>query len=309
VRARANGLRLTRLLTCGSAIALAAGACCAGTASAQVALRDLVIGQAGRSKLFQPQNRTGYYHQLNLDATLGTLRVGLRYESDQNSERTNTYRVFTQRFAEASGEHVRIRAGNYYTILGRGLVQRAFELPDVVLEEPGVYAKYGFSRDLDGVLVEGEAGPFAARVLAGETNPGTSAPVDGPTHVGSLGGGEASFTVWRGARVGATYLRHSNEPDNRQDELASGFVDFDPLRLAGVKDVALPLYAEYAQLDRSWEQFWQLTMGDEAPHAFYAASNLLWGPFSLAAEWKDYRTSVSASTIRRRWCASTATRC
>src|SRR5262249_17723495 len=81
----------------------------------------------------------------------------------------------------------------------------------------------------------------------------------------------------------------SSEPDPRQDELASGFLDFDPLRLAGVKGAALPLYAEYAQLDRSWEQWWQFTMGDEAPHAFYAASNLLWGPFTLAAEWKDYR--------------------
>ena len=78
---------------------------------------------------------------------------------------------------ELSG-HVRV--GDFYTILGRGLVQRAFELPDVVLQEPGVYANYGFSRDLDGVLVEGEAGPIAARLLAGEPNPGTSAPVDRP---------------------------------------------------------------------------------------------------------------------------------
>jgi len=266
-----------------------AGAGWPRAAPAQVALRDLLVVQAGRSKLFQPANRTGYYHQLNLDAALGTVRVGLRYETDQNSEQTNTYRAFTQRFVEAASEHVAIRAGNYYTILGRGLVQRAFELPDVVLEEPGVYAKYGFSRDLDGVLVEGEAGPLSARLLAGEPNPGTSAPIDGPVHLGSLGGGEAALTVWHGARVGATYLRHSNEPDTRQDELASGFVDLDPLRLAGVRAAALPLYAEYAQLNRSWEQWWRFSMGDRAPHAFYAASNLLWGPFSLAAEWKDYR--------------------
>ena len=273
----------------GLALALAASACCAISASAQVALRDLVVAQAGRSKLFQPANRTGLYHQLNLDATAGAIRVGLRYESDQNSERTNTYRVFTQRFAEASNDHVRIRGGNYYTILGRGLVQRAFELPDVVLEEPGVYAKYGFSRDLDGVMVEGETGPFTLRLIEGQPNPGTSAPVDGPTHLGSLGGGEAKFSIGRGARIGATYLRHSNEPDARQDELGSGFVDLDPLELLGVKAASLPLYAEYAQLNRSWEQWWQFEMGDEAPHAFYAASNLLWGPFSLAAEWKDYR--------------------
>jgi hypothetical protein len=184
---------------------------------------------------------------------------------------------------------MRIRAGNFYTILGRGLVQRAFEVPDVVLQEPGVYANYGFSRDLDGVLVEGEAGPLAARLLAGEPNPGTSAPVNGPVQAGALGGGEAALRLPRGARIGATYLRHTNDPGTKQDELASGFVDFDPLRIANVASVALPIYAEYAQLNRSWEQWWRLPMGDDVPHAFYAGSNLLWGPFSLAAEWKDYR--------------------
>ena len=147
MRACAPGLEWSRRRTPGRvlrALVLALAACAgwAGGASAQVALRDLVVAQVGRSKLFQPVNRTALYHQLNLDATLGVVRFGLRYESDQNSERTNTYRVFTQRFAEAANQRLRIRAGNYYTILGRGLVQRAFELPDVVLEEPGVYARY-----------------------------------------------------------------------------------------------------------------------------------------------------------------------
>jgi hypothetical protein len=276
-----------RALVLGLALVSCAGG--AHEAGAQIALRDLIVGQAGRSKLFQPVNRTALYHQLNLDGTFGVVRVGLRFESDQNSERMNTYRVFTQRFAEATDEHFRFRAGNFYTILGRGLVQRAFELPDVVLEEPGVYANYGFSRDLDGVLLEGDAGPFSARLLAGGPNPGTSAPVDGPTHSGELEGGEAALRLARGSRVGATYLRHSSDPDARQDELASGFVELDPLRLAGVTAAALPLYAEYAQLNRSWEQWWQFQMGDDVPHAFYASSNVLWGPFSLAAEWKDYR--------------------
>ena len=273
----------------GLALAFAAGAFWAGAATAQVAVRDLVLASAGRSKLFQPVNRTALYNQLTLDATFGRVRAGIRYESDQNSERMNTYRVFTQRFVELADDRMRVRAGNFYSILGRGLTQRAFEVPDVVLEEPGLYARYGFSRDLDGVLVEGEAGPLGARLLAGEPNPGTVAPVDGPVHVGALAGGEAALRVWRGARFGATYLRFTNDNGTRQDELASGFVDFDPLRLAGVASAALPVYAEYAQLNRSWEEWWQLPTGDEVPHALYVGSNLLWGPFSLAAEWKDYR--------------------
>jgi len=272
-----------------ASLALAACALWAHAALAQVAIRDLAVVQAGRSKLFQPVNRTALYDQLNLDATVGAVRFGFRYESDENSERTNPYRVFTQRFAEVADEHLRARVGNFYTLLGRGLVQRAFELPDAILEEPGVFARYGFSRDMDGVLLEAEAGPLAARLLAGQANFGTSAPVAGPVHSEELGGGEAALRLPRGARIGATYLRHTNDPGTRQNELASGFVDLDPLRLAGLGFAALPVYAEYAQLNRSWEQWWRLSMGDRIPHAFYAASNLLWGPFTLAAEWKDYR--------------------
>jgi hypothetical protein len=272
-----------------SALAIAACALAPVAALAQVALRDLAIAQAGRSKLFQPQNRTALYDQLNVEAALGRVRFGFRYESDENSERTNTYRVFTQRFAEVADEHVRARVGSFYDLLGRGLVQRAFEVPDVVLAEPGVLARYGFSREMDGVLVEGEAGPFAAKLLAGQPGFGTSAPIAGPVHSGELGGGEASVRLPRGARIGGTYLRHTNDTGTRQNELGSGFVDFDPLRLLNLGSASLPLYAEYAQLDRSWEQWWRLTMGDRIPHAFYASSNLLWGPFALAAEWKDYR--------------------
>ena len=288
---KARAFRPAHRMPHGLALALALSAVpeAARAEGVQVGLRDLVLAQAGHSKLFQPVNRTALYHQVDLDATLGRVRVGLRFEADQNSERLNTYDTFSQRFAEVSDDRLRMRVGNYYTLLGRGLVQRAFELPGVVLQDPSAYANYAFSRDLDGVLVEGEAGPLTGRLIAGEPNPGTSAPVTGPVHADALGGGEASVRLPRGARIGATYLRHTNDPGTRQNELASGFVDLDPLRLAGLTSVALPVYAEYAQLDRSWDQWWRLSMGDRVPHAFYASSNLLWGPLALSAEWKDYR--------------------
>jgi len=59
--------------------------------------------------------------------------------------------------------------------------------------------------------------------------------------------------------------------------------------LAGAEAFALPLYVEYAQANRSADDFFRFRTGDRDTFALYAGANLLWGPFGLSAEWKDYR--------------------
>jgi hypothetical protein len=257
-------------------------------AAAQVALSNLLEAQAGQPPFAdyfgRPTNRTSVYDQLNLDAEVGGIRAGLRFESHDNSERRETYQTVTQRWAEVSRDGLRVRAGNFYSILGRGLVQRAFELPGVVLDDPGSARRSAFSRDLDGVLVEGAAGPFLARLLSGTPGQGTDTPGEG-----TVAGAEASLGPWRSARAGATYLRATNGVGTRTTELGSGFLEADPLALAGLDQVALPVYVEYAQADRSFGEWWRLRLGDSVPHALYVSTNLLAGPFGLSAEWKDYR--------------------
>jgi hypothetical protein len=73
-----------------------------------------------------------------------------------------------------------------------------------------------------------------------------------------------------------------------QHRVGSGFVALDPLVALGVRGPALPLYAEYAQLDRTFGQWWAFDVSDPTPHALYAGTNLLWGTFALSLEWKDY---------------------
>ncbi len=285
---------LLRAAAARATCALIACALAAPAAShAQVAVSNLLVAQAGHSKLYQPSNRTDLYDQFEVQATIGELRIGGRYETDENSEQAYTYKVITQRWAEWTDRGLRVRVGNIYTILGRGLIQRSFEVPGVVLDEPGLLSRYGFSRDLDGVLVEGEAGPFSTRIFTGKPNGGTISPgteaVEQPRYLGEVAGGQAALAPWRGSRVGAAYLRYTDPLALRQDELGSSFAEIDPLRALGVKNVALPLYAEYAGLNRKWDQWWELKTGDKVPHALYVGSNLLWGPVSVSGEWKDYR--------------------
>ena len=205
------------------------------------------------------------------------MRLGFRYESLDDSRQINTYNRFTQRYADWTSSGLHVRVGDFYTILGRGLVMRAFELPGVVLQNPGSSYRSSFSRELDGVLVDGAWGPASARAFSAQDVSSTQS------------GAEAAVKPWRGARVGATYARLSSGGGSNTQELGSGFAEWDPFQTFGESRVALPVYAEYAQANRSIGEWWQFTMGDPVPHAFYLGSEFVAGPLALTAEWKDYR--------------------
>jgi len=261
---------------------------------AQPAVTSLIEAQSGNMPFAEPRNRTDLYGQFQLEHGFPSGRVGLRFEQDRNSEDAFDYAAVTQRWAEWRDERLRVRVGNLYTILGRGLLHRSFELPGIVLDQPGLRSRYGPSRDVDGLLAEGDWGPVSARLLGGTPNSGTYSPAPEneqfglDRYVGTLAGGQVAATVWRGARLGAAYLRTSNGLGTNR-EFGSGFVDLDPLRMVGVTSAALPIFVEYAQADRTFGDWWSFRTGDRDTFALYAGANLLAGDFTLAAEWKDYR--------------------
>ena len=261
----------------------------AAPARGQLSMANLLEAQVGNLPFRTPENRYDLYEQLHLDAQLGDARLGLRFESDANSDDRRTYRTITQRYADWSDGRVRLRVGNIYTIVGRGLVHRSFELPGVVLDKDGARSKYGFSRDLDGVLAEGEAGPVEVRLFGGRPNGGELSPgiANVDRYRGQLAGGQLALRLPATSTIGAGYVRITSDGVVQQ-ELGTGFAGFDPLALLRVRGAALPLYVEYAQLDGSFESWWRFRAGDDLPHALYASGSLVWGPFGFAAEWKDY---------------------
>lgn len=277
----------------GAVAALLALVLAAPGARAQVSGSNLLLGQSGNVPFRDPTDRTGLYDQLNLELPFSGGRVGVRFETDQNSTNSFIYHTVTQRFAEWSDERVRVRVGNLYTLLGRGLVHRSFEVPGVVLDQPGIQSRYGFTRDLDGALIEGVLGPVSARLVSGQPNGGDTSPGIDPDgtlrYRGQSTGGEASVRLPRAARVGSTFTRFTNTGADQQ-ALGSGFLEVDPLGIAGVRSVALPLYFEYAQQDGDLGDWARFRTGPGVPHALYASANLLWRQLAFSAEWKDYRS-------------------
>ena len=247
-------------------------------AAAQVSGTNLLRCQVGNQPGLTPRNRQDVYDELNLDGAFDQAHVGVRFESDRESEQLNPFAGITQRWVDWSDGLGRVRVGNFYALLGRGLLHRSFELPGVVLDPVGQGTRSAFARAMDGVLTEFTAGPLHAQAFSGAVAAEQSE---------QLSGAELTSRAGRNARLGAAYLR-SKSSAGSQEESGSGFVDVDPLGVLGVHTVSLPLYFEYAQTNGSVGDWWKLRRGGGTPHALYASSGLLWRRLGLSAEWKDY---------------------
>lgn len=278
-----------------AALALVLGS--VAPAHAQLSITNLLLAQAGERLYTTPRDRVAVYDQLNASYAQDRWSGGLRFETERTSDdsplggRLASYDAITQRWAEWRDEHTRLRVGQFETILGRGLVHRSFELPGVVYDESGTRTRYAASRDVDGVLAEGSAGPLSLRAFAGRPTDATVSPASEAQgesrYQGVLQGGQAQLTLPREVRTGLTFSRFAfgDAPDLH---LGSGFLGADLAALTGLPEVALPAYVEYAQQDADFTDGWRLRRGDDAPHALYASLGVLWGRYSLVAEAKDY---------------------
>ncbi len=259
--------------------------------SAQLASSNLLLAQVGNYPGVAPTNRQDLYDQVNLAYGLERTRFGLRFETDRNSEQQFAYEGVTQRWAEWSDERARLRVGNFYTILGRGLIHRSFEIPGVVLDQVGIRSRYAFSREMDGALAEVDLGRVSARAFSGTANVGeNSLAADRlglSRYSGQLSGAQITGEPYPGAKLGAAYQR-SSLGGAREEELGSGFLELDPLGLVGSPSASLPLYLEYAQANGDFGEWWRMRRGMDVPHALYASTGLVWGRLGVSAEWKDY---------------------
>src|SRR5947207_494711 len=202
-------MRLTR-----AALALALQLGTVAAASAQLTGSNLLLAQAGNYPGYPPKNRQDLYDQLELEYGFGTGQVAARFETDRNSDQQYAYEGVTQRWADWSDGRYRLRVGNFYTILGRGLVHRSFELPGVVLDQIGIRARYAFSREMDGALAEAGAGPISVLAFSGTANVGENSlaadKLGLPRYVGQQSGAQITGAIRPGARLGAAYPRHTS---------------------------------------------------------------------------------------------------
>ncbi len=256
----------------------------------QISFLNMMEYQKGNLPNTEPNGLSTLYDQLSVTYRKSRLSLNFRGEFFRSDDADKSYQHLAQRHLEWENNHLKLRLGNYYTTLGRGLLLRAFELPNVIYEQRQFRRRYAYYRDMDGVLLEGRWQRFEAVILYGEPLDSSFPPKleNLERQLGTAQGGQ--ITVWPLSwwGLGSAFLRFQSHQRGAQD-LVSVFSQLylnKALSPFDWHDVSLSLYAEQARENSQANDFFA---GDAAlPHATYVAVNLSHPRIGFSAEHKDY---------------------
>jgi len=256
----------------------------------QVSVSNLTEYQLGNLPDTDPKNLTSFYNQLQLSYRTSNINIGLRMESFQASALDRKYNKFSQRYLEYQRDWLRIRLGNFYGILGRGLVFRAFELPGVTREDEIFRVRQALSRDVDGFLAEVKWKSLQLTLLRGESLD-SSSPLSFDDENRSLGiveGGQLKIRPTNWMTVGGIYTRYT-PPARSAFEVGSVILEFSLspfLEKMAMPDLYVDFYTEYAQKQNTGKNLFSTS--DKDPHALYFSANIIYKNLGLSVEHKDY---------------------
>ncbi len=201
---------------------------------------------------------------LDVSYHAGDVRVGVLLNAQQPAEETTRRNELRHRFAEFSSGDFEVRAGHFYGMFGRGLLFAAYENRTIRVDTA-----------LDGVLMRGARGPWAATMFSGS-----------PSHLDlDVRGFDGAYDLRDGLGLGLSALTWQG-PDTplrdgalRRDYAVSGRLVADHARGN--------LYVEYGG-HRRFEDADGGALREVWGHAAYAGATLLSGPFGLSLEAMDY---------------------
>jgi hypothetical protein len=256
---------------------------CFGQAAAQFSAANIAEMQAGNLPYTEPADLTTLYDQLNLSYQYHALRAAVRFELFQSPGAESDYRAFTQRALRFDNGAITLAAGNFYEIFGRGLLLRTYEIPGTILEDVGLRTRYGFYRDLDGLLLKYQTRLFEIKALRGRPLLNTLPPTFSYSdrHPNLLNGLEANVRFLENWSAGSGYLHNNQE----------GAVSrYGTVFISGNSSSSLQLYSEFAQQLGDGNELFDFS--DQSAHAFYASANYAAGALGLSFEVKDYNNFV-----------------
>ena len=232
--------------------------------------------QGGNVPNTAPSDLKTAYEQLNLTYRHSFFQGGVRFEGLGQSDSDKAYSKITQYKAYFKHGRSEIKLGHFYGLIGRGLLLRSYEIPGSIYEDEVFRIRYGFYRDLEGVLLKTQGSWFkfkflSARPLVNVLPPTQSHEDRRPDKVDA---GEGSIR-WRRQELGFAFLRNTRNHESK---------DYSTTYL----DLQLPwfsLYGEYAQQlnDQTF-----LNPEKKAPQAFYGSLTYTSGALGLSTEFKDY---------------------
>jgi hypothetical protein len=241
-------------------------------------VKGMILTEFQRGNLpFSGPDVTTAYHQLNMRFISGPILGVARIEVLQHTEDTKTYQKLSQISLRYKMKGFDVTAGNFYAVLGRGLLLRAYELPSDIYEDEGYRIRYGFYRDIEGIQFQYKNRFFRMTAIRGRPlvnglPPTVSAEERRPDLIETiaLSTGPGRF------QAGGIILR--NTRPERVYDYFSGWTD---VSFSG----NIFAYLEMAK-SLNGQPFFEIDNG--SAHGFYGGLNWIPGTLGASLEYKDY---------------------
>ncbi len=177
--------------------------------------------------------KTYFENWTDFDFIYKKFQIGLRFEAHKPplpySLDTTGYGI-SQRYLNYFSDNFQVTVGNFYTMLGRGLVLRSFENRGI-----------RWDTNIDGINLNFQTTYINGKIISGKPRDRSG------LRLTRLDGGEITFKPFDLFHIGSTYLNTKND-DNKSLQRGSVYTNFNlPF---------LSLYAEYAgrqDTDLDWE--------------------------------------------------------
>lgn len=254
-----------------------------GRAAAQLSISSLLEYQLGNLPYERPRDLSTAYEHLNLSYQYRFVKAFAKFESFTHPEAAQDYYQFTQRGARAGNDRFEFTAGNFYEILGRGLLLRSYEIPGTVREDVGFRVRQGFYRDLDGFLFKYQSRAFEVKALRGRPLYNSFPPTlaNEARRPSLLHGFEANARIASELVIGGAYLHGEREQTSSK---------YGTVYVSANLPFGAQLYSEFAQQLRPEQALFDLS--NRSSHALYTSANLVAGPLGVSVELKDYNDFV-----------------
>ena len=244
----------------------------------QLSVSNLLEYQLGNLPDMESGNLSTLYDQINISYRYDMLRLFTKIETFQSADKTKSYADFVQKSLSFEHDNLGIMIGNFYHIIGRGLLLRTYEIPGTVFEDVGLRTRYGFYRDMEGVMASyspdfAEIYAFRGRPLNNLLPPTFSDNLRRPQ---LLEGIESRIFISQYTFSGS-YLR-----DNSEDH----YDEYGSLAIEAALPFELQVYSEYAQQFGGDNKI--LDISKNTAHAFYLGANWLYNSFGMSYEYKSY---------------------
>jgi len=231
--------------------------------------------QLGNQTDKAPSNKSDLYNQINIRYLQDDFSLGLRFESNL-VDTPGEYNKVSQKYLHYNHNNFQLKVGNFYEILGRGLLVRSYEIPGAIFQDDAALQRYGFYKDIEGISLRYNDDLVSTKIFYGRPLDNFLPPASKKRmrRPNLLQGLEITLNYFEEFSPGILYLR---------SDMESRVNEYNGFNVQGNLYDQHQYYVEFVKDSRN-----RFTLDDASSHAFYGSFNTGYEFINASFEYKDY---------------------